>query len=146
MGAYLMMFAAWGIGLPLPVLNLVAAVIYHFVNRKNSRFVAFHSLQSLLSQVPVTAANIGLIVLIVRNLIVDIPFGAAFFGYVAIVVVLNVLYVTLSIIGMVRAKKGRFFYFPAFGSISFERYYGDNAVDFTKPVPPNKPPGRYGPQ
>ncbi len=28
MGAYLMMFAALGAGLPLPVLNLVAAIIY----------------------------------------------------------------------------------------------------------------------
>ena len=28
MGAYLMMFAAWGAGLPLPLLNLLAAIIY----------------------------------------------------------------------------------------------------------------------
>jgi hypothetical protein len=40
MGAYLMMFAAWGAGLPLPLLNLIAAVIYFFINKKQSRFVA----------------------------------------------------------------------------------------------------------
>ena len=34
MGAYLMMFAAWGVGLPLPLLNLVAAIIYFFTNKK----------------------------------------------------------------------------------------------------------------
>jgi len=51
MGAYLMMFATWVVGLPLPVLNLIAAVIYFYVNKKSSRFVAFHALQSLLSQV-----------------------------------------------------------------------------------------------
>ena len=33
MGAYLMMFAAWGAGLPLPLLNLVAAIIYFFINK-----------------------------------------------------------------------------------------------------------------
>ena len=61
MGAYFMMFAAWAIGFPLPILNLVAAVIYFFVNKKNSRFIAFHALQSLLSQIPVTLVNVGFI-------------------------------------------------------------------------------------
>ena len=37
MGAYLMMFAAWGARLPLPLLNLLAAVIYFFTNKKPSR-------------------------------------------------------------------------------------------------------------
>ena len=32
-----MMFAAWGAGLPLPLLNLLAAVIYFFTNKKPSR-------------------------------------------------------------------------------------------------------------
>jgi len=34
MGAYFMMFAAWGIGLPLPFLNLVAAGIYYGLHRR----------------------------------------------------------------------------------------------------------------
>ena len=49
MGAYLMMFAAVAVGLPLPIINLIAAVVYYFVNRKKSRFIHFHCLQSLLS-------------------------------------------------------------------------------------------------
>jgi len=43
MGAYLMMFAAVAIGLPLPVINLIAAIIYYYVNRKKSRFIHFHA-------------------------------------------------------------------------------------------------------
>jgi hypothetical protein len=39
MGAYLMMFAAHAIGLPLPIISLVAAIIYLYLNRKTSRFV-----------------------------------------------------------------------------------------------------------
>ncbi|MEX2597058.1 MAG: hypothetical protein WEC59_09050, partial [Salibacteraceae bacterium] len=46
MGAYLMMFAAVASALPLPVINLIAAIIYYYVNRRKSRFVHFHSLQS----------------------------------------------------------------------------------------------------
>ena len=35
MGAYLMIFAAFAVGLPLPVVNLIAALIYYFINKKN---------------------------------------------------------------------------------------------------------------
>jgi len=52
MGAYLMMFATLAVGLPLPLINLVAAFIYLYINRKTSRFVHFHALQSLYSQIP----------------------------------------------------------------------------------------------
>jgi len=50
MGAYLMMFAAFAVVLPLPVVNLIAALIYYFINRKKSRFIHFHCLQSFLSK------------------------------------------------------------------------------------------------
>ena len=127
MGSYLMMFAAWGIGLPLPVLNLIAAVIYFYVNKKSSRFVAFHALQSLLSQIPVTVVNIGLIAWLIRVLIGDIGFSSTFFIYLSFMVLINLLYLIFSIIGLVHARKGRFYYMPVFGRISFRRYYVPNA-------------------
>ena len=34
MGAYLMIFAAFAVGLPLPVVNLIAALIYYFIKKK----------------------------------------------------------------------------------------------------------------
>ena len=61
MGAYLMMFAVWAAGLPLPLLNLIAAIIYYFINKKESRFVAFHAYQSLITQVIVSLLNASLI-------------------------------------------------------------------------------------
>lgn len=48
-GAYLMMFAALATTLPLPIINLIAAIVYYYVNRKKGRFIHFHCLQSLLS-------------------------------------------------------------------------------------------------
>ena len=141
MGAYLMMFAAWAVGLPLPVLNLIAAVIYFYVNKKSSRFVAFHALQSLFSQVPVTMVNIGLVAWLVRTLIGSNGFSSAFFIYLSFMVLINLLYLIFSIIGLVHARKGRFYYMPFFGRISFNRYYGPNAESSSKPpVPPNRPP------
>jgi len=46
MGAYLMMFATAALGLPLPILNLVAAIVYYYVNRDKGKFVQFHMLHS----------------------------------------------------------------------------------------------------
>ncbi len=67
MGAYLMMFASLAIGLPIPLLNLVASVIYFFVNRKAGPFVAFHALQALPHHIPVVLLNAGVIGWLVGN-------------------------------------------------------------------------------
>ena len=47
MGAYLMMFAALATSLPLPIINLIAAIVYYYINRKKGRFIHFHCLQSM---------------------------------------------------------------------------------------------------
>ena len=34
MGSYLMMFAAFAVGIPIPTINLIASAIYYYANRK----------------------------------------------------------------------------------------------------------------
>ncbi len=140
MGAYFMMFAAWGIGLPLPVLNLIAAAIYYFINKKNSRFAAFHSLQSLLSQIPVTVVNFVLVVWLIEILVIESTFPDAFFIYLIFMVFANVFYLVFSVIALTRARKGQFYYMPFFGRVAFNRFYGPKAAPLQKPVEPNRPP------
>ena len=41
MGAYFMMFAALASSLPLPIINLIAAVIYYYINRKKTGLFTF---------------------------------------------------------------------------------------------------------
>jgi uncharacterized membrane protein len=140
MGAYLMMFAAWAIGLPLPVLNLIAALIYFMLHRKKSRFVAFHSFQSLLSQIPVTVGNLAVIVWLVQILVTDLVFPPRFFALLFFMVALNILYVVYSIVALTRARRGGFLYMPFFGRAAFSRYYGPDAGPLEKPPAPNRPP------
>ena len=141
MGAYFMMFAAWGIGLPFPFLNLIAAGIYYGIHKKKSRFVAFHALQSLSSQIPVTVANAGLLFWLIRNLVRDFGFYNSFWAYLAFVVALNIAYLVISLVALSRAYKGNFFYFPIFGRIAFDNWYGPNAPGDGEPeVRPNRPP------
>jgi uncharacterized membrane protein len=129
MGAYLMMFASLAIGLPIPLVNILASVIYFFVNRKNGTFVAFNCLQALLTHVPVVLANAGAVGWLVGVLVVPPHdnFSPAFFWYLFFAVLLNLAYIIWSIVAMVHARKGRFFYMPLFGRMCFARYYGPKA-------------------
>jgi uncharacterized membrane protein len=133
MGAYLMMFASLAIGIPIPFVNVIASVIYFFVNRKHGTFVAFHALQALLTHLPVVLLNAGVIAWLV-GILVTPPhhmFGIAFFWYLFFVVLVNVAYVVWSVVALVHARKGRFFYMPIVGRMCFARYYGPKAQSRT---------------
>lgn len=140
MGAYLMMFAAMGAGLPLPIMNLLAAIIYYFVHKDKPRFVRYHTLHSLLAQVPVTLLNAGLIFWTIKNLIYGYPFTDLFFGYLWTTVLANLLYTIFSIIAAVKARKGRFYYFVFFGRLAFETIYSVKKGEGEGTGPVNRPP------
>lgn len=143
MGAYFMMFAAWGIGLPLPFLNLVAAGIYYGINQKKSKFVAFHALQSLTSQIPVTVVNAGLLFWLIHNLVKSAGFTGSFWIYLSFAVVLNAAYLITSLVALSRAYKGNLFYFPVFGRMAFNTWYGPDAPDGETGIRENRPPEGY---
>lgn len=124
MGAYLMMFAALGAGLPLPIINLIAAVIYYFINKSNSRFVNFHSYQSMMSQLPTSVLNAIAIFWGLRIVLTDEwVLSNNFKGYVIMVIIANILYIIFSIIAAVQARKGRFYYFMFFGKLAYHKMY-----------------------
>ena len=117
MGAYLMMFAAVAVALPLPVINLIAAIVYYFVNRRKSDFIHFHSLQSLLSQFPTTLLNWGLLywslqIWLFGNCTICIEFWA----YIGLVVFANIVYFVFSLIAAIKAYRGEMYYFFGIGS------------------------------
>jgi len=140
MGSYLMMFAAWAAGLPLPMLNILASVIYYFVNRKNGNFVRFHALQSMWSQILLGLINAFGTAWLIKMLFDGEFSGEYFYPYLITAIIINIFYIIFSIIAAVYAKKGRFFYFIFFGKIAFHRAYSannsyNNQKDYT-----NRPP------
>lgn len=140
MGAYLMMFATSAIGIPLPILNLVAAIIYYFVNRSKGKFVRFHTLQSLYSQIPVTLLNSGLVAWTIVNFARDLNFTNFYWGYLVMVAVANLVYFIFSIVGAVKARNGIFYYFLFFGKIAYHQVYRVRPEKILA-SPMNKPPG-----
>jgi len=140
MGAYLMMFASAAIGLPFPILNLIAAIIYYFVNKSKGRFVRFHTLQSLFSQIPLTLINTGAVVWLIRIFVYELGFSNEFWGYIIMLGVANLTYFIFSIIGAIRARKGRFYYFWFFGTWSYQVTYKMKDQQSKSDEPINKPP------
>ncbi len=140
MGAYLMMFATAALGLPLPILNLVAAIVYYFVNRDKGKFVQFHMLQSLYSQIPVTLLNSGLVAWTIVNFVRDLDFTSMYWGYLIMTGVAGLVYFIFSIIGAVKARKGLFYYFIFFGKIAYHQVYRIRP-DQTGSTLHNQPPG-----
>ena len=139
MGAYLMMFAAVAAGLPLPIINLIAALIYYFINKSKSRFVHFHSLQSLYSQFPTSILNGGMVFLMVRIWFFDWEWNDYGKGYLGIVIVANLIYFAFSIVAAVNARKGRFYYFLFFGKLTYQQVYkikGEKEITDQVNLPP----------
>jgi len=124
MGAYLMMFAAMGAGLPLPIINLIASVIYFFVQKKNTRFVRFHSLQSLWSQIPTTLINAGAMYWTLQIFLFNnLENSDMYLGYLFMLVILNLAYFAYSIVGAVKARNGKMYYFLFFGKMCYHQVY-----------------------
>jgi uncharacterized membrane protein len=118
------MFAAWGAGFPLPMVGLIASVIYYYINKKTSNFAAFNSYQALLTHIPISIVNA---VAVVWGIVLfaghEHPFMRHYAAFCIFGVLWNVLYMVFSIVACVKARKGRFFYFWVFGRIAFARYF-----------------------
>lgn len=56
-GSYLMSLIVIIVGLPLPILNLLATFIFYLGNRKGTYFVRWHCIQALLSQLSLLFMN-----------------------------------------------------------------------------------------
>ena len=140
MGAYLMMFAAVAIGLPLPIINLIAAIIYYFLNRHKSRFIHFHSLQALISQIPTTLINWALVIWAIRIFFTDLNTNDEFWAYAIFAASATVFYFVMSMIGAYYARKGRMYYFLYFAKVAYESAFRVKPEYGRVPVAENRSP------
>jgi uncharacterized membrane protein len=143
MGAYLMMFAALHLGLPIPLLGLLASVIYHFVNARKSAFTKFHSLQALVSQIPVAVIT-GVWTVWAIWAIWD-GFENRFRGdytsfwwFTLVTVISSLTYSVFCIVAAVQAHKGRMYYLPLVGRWAYRRAF---VLGAKTPEYRNLPPG-----
>jgi uncharacterized Tic20 family protein len=146
MGAYLMVFAALHLGLPLPFLGLIAALIYHVVNGKKSPFTGFHTYQSLLFSIPASIVSAVWVVWAVMVFVAAVQDNfvaqnlTPFWVFTVFSLLLYLVYLVYCIVGAVLSRKGRLVYFPFFGRLAYDRYFGLARNREPKPEVRNEPP------
>lgn len=105
--SYLMSVVAIAIGLPLPIINLIATAIFYFGNRRSTRYVRWHCTQALLSQLTVFIINsIGYTWTLRVLFSSKVEATNSYFAYICVLIVFNLVEFFASIVLAIRVRKG----------------------------------------
>ncbi|RYZ46615.1 MAG: DUF4870 domain-containing protein [Sphingobacteriales bacterium] len=104
---YLMSVIAIMMGLPLPVINLLATFIFFLANRKSTWFVRWHCTQALLSQFTVFIVNSVAFGWTISVLLEKQDVTDGYIGYLIVTALFNLLELIITISGAIRVRKGQ---------------------------------------
>jgi uncharacterized membrane protein len=104
--SYLMSLVALIAGLPLPIINLIATVIFFFGNRKSTHFVRWHCLQSLLTQLSLVILNTSAWWWTLYIIFGKGTFSDYYFAYLFTVLAYNILELAAIIYSAIQVRKG----------------------------------------
>lgn len=105
--SYLMSMMAFMGGLPLPIINLIATLIFYLGNRKGTFFVRWHCTQAMLSQLLVLPLNSVGFWWTVSIIFTDETFSSNYIAYIITIVVLNVIEFISTIYTAIAVRKGK---------------------------------------
>jgi uncharacterized Tic20 family protein len=115
---YLMSVVAVIVGLPLPIINLLATSIFYLNNRKGTYFVRWHCTQALLSQALIVAMNsVGFywtMSIIFRDKIVDNSYVA----YILTILTFNLFEFIVTVYAATQTRKGKHVELWLFGPLT----------------------------
>ena len=113
---YLMSLVVIIVGLPLPLINLLATFIFFLMNRKVSVFVKWHCTQALLSQLILFIFNSVSFWWTISIFLGDRFLSSYYFAYLSIVIVVNIIEMISTIYAAIQTRKGKhvelFFFGP----------------------------------
>ncbi|MFD1630514.1 DUF4870 domain-containing protein [Pseudopedobacter beijingensis] len=104
--SYLMSMVALIAGLPLPIINLFATLVFYLGNRKGSYFVRWHCTQALLSQVSILFINSFGFWWTISILFGDKNISNDYIAYILSVVLFNIVEFIATIYSAVQTRKG----------------------------------------
>lgn len=105
--SYVMSLVVVMVGLPLPIINLLATLFFFIANRKSTYFVRWHCTQALLSQFSLFCLNSvafwwTVTIILNRGEGIENPYVA----YILLVVLFNLLEFIMTIRAAIRTRKG----------------------------------------
>ena len=104
--AYVMSLIAVVIGLPMPIINLIATGIFFLMSRKGSKYVRWHTTQALISQIPLFFLNNILFWWTVRILLFGTPLSGIYLAYFTLVNIYNIADLYATVVSAAKARKG----------------------------------------
>jgi len=104
--SYLMSLIAAIVGLPFPLINLIATFIFYLGNRKSTYFVRWHCLQALLSQLTVVIVNSVAVFWTLHIIFGKGVLTNDYFGYLIAAILLNIVEFIMTIYAAVKTRQG----------------------------------------
>jgi hypothetical protein len=104
--SYLMSLIALIAGMPLPIINLIASVIFFIGNRKGTYFVRWHCTQALLSQFSLLFMNSFGFWWTISIMFGPEPISSKYIGYIITILIFNISEFIATIYSAVQTRKG----------------------------------------
>jgi len=116
--SYLMSMGVIMVGLPFPLINLIATFFFYFANRKRAYFIRWHCTQALISQIPLFITNAILFWWTIYVLLGIIPFSSLYFAYLFTVILFNIVEYVATIVTAIKVRKGENVEWYLFGGLT----------------------------
>lgn len=116
--SYLMSLVALIVGVPLPIVNLLATLLFYWGNRKSSYFVRWHCTQALLSQFSVLVVNSIGFWWTISILFTEENVSNTYFAYLLIAILFNITELITTIYSAVQTRKGIHVEWLFFGTLT----------------------------
>jgi len=105
--SYLMSVIAIMVGLPLPIINLIATLLFYLNNKKSSYYIRWHCTQALLSQLTVLIINSGTFYWTLSIIFGDNEICNSYIAYLITVVIFNISEFIMTVYTAIQSKKGK---------------------------------------
>jgi uncharacterized membrane protein len=116
--SYLMSVIAIIVGLPLPIINLIATAIFYLGNRKSTYFVRWHCTQALLSQLSMFFINSYGFWWTISILFGDESITNSYISYIISVLIFNLIEFITTIYTAIQIRKGIHIHWLFFGELA----------------------------
>jgi uncharacterized Tic20 family protein len=105
-GSYLMSLIALMAGLPLPIINLIATLVFYLGNRREGYFVRWHCTQALLSQLSLLFINSFGFWWTISIIFTEQTISAQYISYMMVAFAFNLTEFIATIYTAVQTRKG----------------------------------------
>jgi len=116
--SYLMSLVVIMVGLPLPIVNVIASAIFFLSNRKSARFVRWHCTQTLLAQgftLPVNAAGLYWTLGIIFD---RVAVSNNYIAYIVTIILFNLVEFIATIYSAIQTRQGKHIVWWFFGPLT----------------------------